>query len=208
MTAPMIKTKLILITVIGITILIGLAYFVMSKAINTGPIACTMEAKICPDGSAVGRQGLRCEFAACPTITTLSWKTYADENVTFMYPENLGTTYITPQIWPPEVVVTKEVLTCNETGVQVTAGGQTKNVSINGINYCVTASGEGAAGSTYNAYTYRTQVGGNTVAVSFTLRFIQCANYDNPQKTICEEERVAFDIDTVVSRIAQTAKSI
>ncbi|MCX6771256.1 MAG: hypothetical protein NTX79_04330 [Candidatus Micrarchaeota archaeon] len=30
------------------------------------PRACTMEAKICPDGSAVGRQGPNCEFAACP----------------------------------------------------------------------------------------------------------------------------------------------
>lgn len=28
--------------------------------------ACTMEAKICPDGSAVGRTGPNCEFAACP----------------------------------------------------------------------------------------------------------------------------------------------
>lgn len=31
-----------------------------------GPVACTMEAKICPDGSAVGRTGPNCEFAACP----------------------------------------------------------------------------------------------------------------------------------------------
>jgi hypothetical protein len=30
------------------------------------PVACTMEAKICPDGSAVGRTGPNCEFAACP----------------------------------------------------------------------------------------------------------------------------------------------
>lgn len=29
--------------------------------------ACTMEAKICPDGSAVGRSGPKCEFAPCPT---------------------------------------------------------------------------------------------------------------------------------------------
>lgn len=29
-------------------------------------VACTMEAKVCPDGSAVGRQGPNCEFAACP----------------------------------------------------------------------------------------------------------------------------------------------
>jgi hypothetical protein len=30
------------------------------------PVACTMEAKLCPDGSAVGRSGPNCEFTACP----------------------------------------------------------------------------------------------------------------------------------------------
>ncbi len=30
------------------------------------PVACTMDAKICPDGSAVGRVGPNCEFAPCP----------------------------------------------------------------------------------------------------------------------------------------------
>ena len=30
------------------------------------PVACTMEAKLCPDGSSVGRVGPRCEFATCP----------------------------------------------------------------------------------------------------------------------------------------------
>jgi len=29
-------------------------------------VACTQEAKLCPDGSAVGRTGPNCEFAACP----------------------------------------------------------------------------------------------------------------------------------------------
>ncbi|MCX6715929.1 MAG: hypothetical protein NT077_02850 [Candidatus Taylorbacteria bacterium] len=32
-------------------------------------VACTAEAKICPDGSAVGRTGPLCEFAACPNVT-------------------------------------------------------------------------------------------------------------------------------------------
>ncbi len=30
------------------------------------PVACTMDAKICADGSAVGRSGPNCEFAAFP----------------------------------------------------------------------------------------------------------------------------------------------
>lgn len=29
--------------------------------------ACTMEAKVCPDGSSVGRSGPKCEFSPCPT---------------------------------------------------------------------------------------------------------------------------------------------
>lgn len=33
---------------------------------NPAPFACTTEAKICPDGSAVGRTGPDCEFAKCP----------------------------------------------------------------------------------------------------------------------------------------------
>ncbi|MES3031282.1 MAG: hypothetical protein V4697_02610 [Patescibacteria group bacterium] len=36
------------------------------------PVACTMDARICPDGSAVGRQGPNCEFAACPAPTSTS----------------------------------------------------------------------------------------------------------------------------------------
>src|SRR3989339_930880 len=29
-------------------------------------VACTMDAKICPDGSSVGRTGPNCEFSQCP----------------------------------------------------------------------------------------------------------------------------------------------
>jgi hypothetical protein len=30
------------------------------------PVMCTMEAKLCPDGSYVSRTGPNCEFAPCP----------------------------------------------------------------------------------------------------------------------------------------------
>lgn len=41
------------------------------KPIEIGehPVACTEEAKMCPDGSGVGRTGPNCEFAACPSDT-------------------------------------------------------------------------------------------------------------------------------------------
>lgn len=36
---------------------------------GNGGTACSMEARICPDGSAIGRTGPNCEFAACPVRT-------------------------------------------------------------------------------------------------------------------------------------------
>ena len=36
---------------------------------NPQPVACTMEAKLCPDGSYVSRTGPNCEFAVCPIST-------------------------------------------------------------------------------------------------------------------------------------------
>jgi hypothetical protein len=33
------------------------------------PVACTLEAKLCPDGSFVTRTGSNCEFSACPANT-------------------------------------------------------------------------------------------------------------------------------------------
>lgn len=57
---------------------------------NPQPIACTQEAKQCPDGSYVGRTGPNCEFAACPAIKSISqseipadWKTYRNEKYGF-----------------------------------------------------------------------------------------------------------------------------
>ena len=50
---------------------------------SIAPRACTEEAKICPDGSAVGRTGPNCEFAACPevksSLTEAEAKTIAEK---------------------------------------------------------------------------------------------------------------------------------
>lgn len=44
-------------------------YYFPKNIENPEPTACTMDAKICPDGSAVGRIPPSCEFADCPTTT-------------------------------------------------------------------------------------------------------------------------------------------
>ena len=55
---------IVLILVIGIG---GFVYRnVQERTGGPAQIACTQEAKICPDGSSVGRSGPACEFPACP----------------------------------------------------------------------------------------------------------------------------------------------
>lgn len=47
--------------------------FLFQKAEAPGaPTACTMEEKVCPDGSTVGRTGPQCTFAPCPAVSTAS----------------------------------------------------------------------------------------------------------------------------------------
>lgn len=43
-----------------------LAAYGLVVAKKQGPVTCTQEARICPDGSAVARTGPLCEFASCP----------------------------------------------------------------------------------------------------------------------------------------------
>ena len=59
------KIKLIIIISILAVIggLIGFGYSILKKG---KPVACTQEAKLCSDGSYVGRTGPNCEFALCP----------------------------------------------------------------------------------------------------------------------------------------------
>lgn len=57
--------------IIGVGVLLVLAVVVLNlpkkEEKKLEPVACTTEAKICPDGTAVGRIGPNCEFAECPT---------------------------------------------------------------------------------------------------------------------------------------------
>jgi hypothetical protein len=64
------KAMPLLLAALGV-LLIGVVYLSKKPAPYTGqePVACTAEAMVCPDGSAVGRSGPNCEFAACPPMT-------------------------------------------------------------------------------------------------------------------------------------------
>lgn len=57
---------------VALVFVIGIAAFAYRNAVEQPrvvgqePVACTLEAKLCPDGTSVGRSGPSCAFAACP----------------------------------------------------------------------------------------------------------------------------------------------
>ncbi len=67
---------IISILLVSLSVIFG-SYFIFNNLSDNGTFnriinpddnkSCTLEAKVCPDGSAVGRSGPNCEFAACPT---------------------------------------------------------------------------------------------------------------------------------------------
>jgi thiol-disulfide isomerase/thioredoxin len=61
----------ILIILAVVAVLGGSAYYMSAPTGgNKDSVACTTEAKLCPDGSSVGRTGPNCEFSECPTVDT------------------------------------------------------------------------------------------------------------------------------------------
>lgn len=63
------EDKNFLIILLSSALILLFSYFYIKQSFINDymQVACTMEAKICPDGSAVGRSGPKCEFDLCPT---------------------------------------------------------------------------------------------------------------------------------------------
>ncbi len=61
--------------IVALALAIGVVLWVWHVRIAKAPVGervCTQEARLCPDGSYVGRTGPNCEFAACPESTATS----------------------------------------------------------------------------------------------------------------------------------------
>lgn len=180
---------------------VGAYYFTRAQ-----PVACTLEAKVCPDGSTVGRSGPSCEFAECPALSE-GTKSVNDEatGVQFLY-RDLATTYISASDWPPAVTLFPQTFACDMNATSSWSGGKFEERTISGQSFCVERASEGAAGSVFEQYAYATAAGDRTVVLSFTLRFPQCANYDEPQQTECEAERASFRADSIIAEILPTLR--
>lgn len=138
------------------------------------------------------------------TSPIAGWQTYTGDEATFQYPETVGTSYISETDWPPQIQVIDESFSCTEAGDQYARGGRTERRVIGGQEYCVTAAAEGAAGSMYIQYAYAFPRNDGTAILTFSLRFVQCANYDGAEQQSCERERDAFGIDSIVHQIQET----
>ncbi|MCX6785772.1 MAG: Gmad2 immunoglobulin-like domain-containing protein [Candidatus Komeilibacteria bacterium] len=202
--------KVIIPIVLILIVVLGFIFWPKVFKPQNSPVACTMEAKLCPDGSSVGRSGPNCEFAPCPQVAADnnqdSWKTFSDPalGVSFKYPDKLSADYITPADWPPVIKVSPGQFSCvPQSGTPSLPDRKVK--TINNQIYCLETMSEGAAGSVYTTYTYTTAKNSQLVSLTFTLRYPQCLNYDNPKQSDCLAERQAFDLDGLVNGMVLSA---
>jgi hypothetical protein len=186
------KNKTVLLVIFALFLIGGVSYIVWSQ-FSSGPeaIVCTQEAEQCPDENA-----------------DVVWKTFADDTqgISFRYPENPVDKYMEAIDWPPKVQILNEAFTCTEAGSETARAGQTLKRMVDNRTYCITKVTEGAAGSVYTQYAYAFPKDNKTVIFTFSIRYVQCGNYSEPEKTECENVRTAFDLDSAIDRIAQTVR--
>lgn len=140
------------------------------------------------------------------TASHEGWKevTSAESGIAFFYPEALPTFYIEAVDWPPSIQKLDTPYTCTEAGETTARAGRTEERTVNGTVYCITEESEGAAGSIYDQFAYIFEKDGAVYALSFTIRMVQCANFDESQQLACENERTGFNMDDLVDQIVGT----
>ena len=107
--------------------------------------------------------------------------------------------YITPQRqWPPAVETSNETYLCIASQTEM---GSISEKIISGKKYCLDVISEGAAGSSYGTYVIKTIGINGMTSTDFTLGYVNCQNYDEPEKTECSNSRNSFNIDELISSV-------
>ena len=210
---------LLFVLVLAVIVCGGILWWQKEELKNSQePVACTQEAKICPDGSAVGRTGPNCEFAECPVVSdkTAGWKTYVDSQngFEFKYPGTFGADVWRPVFWPP----TTTVISINEDpivkgcpdfplGIQ---GATQEMIKINNIDWTFYWGAEGAMGSSYASYCYVIKKDQNYYVVYFEIRNTNgcgenCGPYCGTQyEQECLDFNLARDVEKPIGLIMST----
>jgi len=132
------------------------------------------------------------------------WVGATVEGAAFAYPEEWIPEYVSTADWPPVLRVTDEEYACTEAGEETERAGETTEITLESRTYCRTMVSEGAAGSVYIQYAYAFPFDGRTAIFTFSLRYPQCLNYDEPEQQACFDDQEGFDVDRFVDQIAQT----
>ncbi|OGZ86866.1 MAG: hypothetical protein A2463_01810 [Candidatus Staskawiczbacteria bacterium RIFOXYC2_FULL_32_10] len=160
---------LVVIIVLAILAIVGFLTFQKSQEFskqnndlqnqnqNQNQITCTQEAKICPDGSAVGRTGPNCEFAECPQTNNQGIKTYTNTEygLEFTYSEKLDSEFFNLQ----KPIIIKSLKTNKNIKDNCYIGGanpayKRQDIKISETNFCFSQSYDPGAGSGANFYFY------------------------------------------------------
>ena len=127
---------------------------------------------------------------------------------------DLNTEYIGSQDWkvkivneeekyPPKFKITEGQIDCKKTSSESGLLSRTVKRKIDGRIYCIESLSEGAVGTIYTQYAYSTIKGGSLIMVSCVIRYPQCINYSEPQRTECANERETFNLDKIIGYIVK-----
>ncbi len=139
---------------IAFIVLIGFGGFFYRNAVQyrPTPIACPMDARVCPDGTAVGRIAPACAFATCPAPNVL----LEDLKIAFAVPngftkgENVDPGVVAAydlagEGFPGSIVIRRYPIPASSTAlavIQETAIGGTSGVPINPTSFTSTELGQ------------------------------------------------------------------
>lgn len=207
----MVKEKgnlmLAIAVVVGFTVVIitGL-YLIYDKSLfikekeqkQENTVVCAQDAKVCPDGSSVGRIGPNCEFADCPVVVdqTAGWQTYRNNEYgfEFKYPEKLNSKFFS--LLEPQAIISNQQDEENIKDGYYMGSVMSPNplkkekVLINNMEFCVLQTYDAGAGSGRKYYFYTVFRNGNYFTIGYIIgQPNSCGNYyDTPNYEPCEEE--------------------
>lgn len=175
--------KKILIFLVALVILVpmvigGVFAYQYSKSqknpVVQTPIACTQEAKQCPDGSYVSRSGPNCEFAPCPVADNPNpdQKTYtnAQYGFSFQYPVKLASTFASFQSEPTAIITPKGSSDIDSKGCyQLDIQHIESTGIIGGMTFCESSGGDPGAGQLYSSYYYTILHGQNYITLAYVV---------------------------------------
>lgn len=149
----------IIIVIVVVAVLGAAGYFVYKQYSAPKPIACTQEAKLCPDGSSVGRTGPNCEFTPCPDQTA-GWQTFdSGDGFEFKYPVlNSFIAFSEPGIVRSNSDINNDgcYLGHENNIIPPNPVSEKEKVTINNINFCISKTSDSAMGHSSPTYLYTT----------------------------------------------------